>query len=375
MGIRFKNRLELYLLFGEKEFPFAPVNSLDFLHMSCSVSLAVPMLHFKVKDVAKWMVKNQVLVDGAVIKIILKVQGSSRTYQFRLNSFKEILDPTGPTYEVDAYYDAITWWLASSADMTRGTSADVIESIATKCNFPNFFKTNTADYQVWIQRNMRYHEYASFIASHGYLNDNSCMQLAFDLSGNLIYKDVTDKRSVSEVFSTAKYQEGSLIATDFKVKNRSGLLNALSGYADEMLAPSVITGGSPDIFKTVPITKLTNKLMVNADIYNNVEKGRVLYAPVDCGNVHANYIKAKYQNARIASTYAFGLELITPQISKVSLLDFIQFVSQQPGEKSDNAFSGTYLVTSRVVYIQGINYYEKIEAVRHGLNAAVNSQM
>jgi hypothetical protein len=374
MGIRIKDRLELFLLFGEKEFPFAPVNSLDFIHMSSSVRLAVPMLHLKVKDAANWFAKNQVLVDGMIIRIIIKIGDVSKIYQFRLNSFKEEIDSTGPSYEIDGYFDIISWWHSSTQELIKGTSAEVIGRIATRCGFPNYIKNDTADNQVWIQRNMRFHEFANFIARHGYASDSSCMQLAVDLSGALIYKNIIAKAQSVESFDTAKFGNSSLIATDYKMKNRSGLLNALSGYADATIKPSIMSG-TVERIATVPVTKLTEKMMVNQAVYNAIEKSRVLFAPIDCGNVHPNYVKAKYQNERIAATYALSLELITPEVTQIKVLDFIDFLSRKTEEKNDKSYSGTYLVTGRVIYVQGINYYEKIEAVRHGLNATVTSQM
>lgn len=373
MGIRFKDRLELFLLIGGKEFPFAPVNSLDFLHMSCSTRLSIPMIHFRVKDTANWMSKHQSLVDGEKIQVIIKADKKETSYNFRLNSFKELIESTGPSYEVDGYLDNVLWWFSSGANLLNGTSSAIIRKIGERCGIQKVVAAQTADQQVWIQKNLKYHEFAQSIAKHGYVDDRSCMRLGYDLDGTLSYKNIVALEEPTTTLVAAEFNQGTLIATDFKVTSHSGILNAVSGYADEAIATSVTT---QDIsrFESVPITKLSQRLMINSNIYDNIEKGRVLFAPLDGGNVHQNYVKAAYQNSRNANTYSFGVEIVTPNKSEAKLLDFINYVSKQSDEEEDTPYSGKYLITGRVIYVHGINYFEKFQAVRHGVNSSVDSQ-
>lgn len=372
MGLRIKDRLELQLFFNGKEFPLAPINALDFLHMSCSVRIAVPMIHLRVKDAAKWLARTQDLVDGASIKVVLRVDKQTRVYNFRVHSFTESIEATGPMYTIDGYFDNVQYWFASTRKMIKGTSAAALQTIADICGIPTVIP-QTADGMVWIPKNMRFHEFARFISQHGYVDEKSCMAFGLDLNGTMIYKNVAAREAISSSFHMAKFDRDAHIVTGFKPKNKSGLMNAISGYADDLFIPTLV--GEDGSITDVQMTKLSQKSMVNANIHKAVQQARVLFAPIDGGNVHPLYQQAEYQNDRLSNTYSFGMELLTPDLTDVKLLDFINFVSKQPSESADRPYSGTYLVSSRVIYIQGINYYEKIEGVRHGLNATVDSQL
>ncbi len=372
--LRIKDRVELQLIFNGKEFPFDRVNSLDFLHMSCSTRLSIPMIHVRVKDAAEWFSKNQDLVDGAPIVVTIIVQGQSRTFRFRLNKFKELLSGDGVTYDIDGYYNAPGYWLASTSEGFTGSSDTVLKEIATRTGIGEYVGTPTADSQLWQTTNKKYHEFARHIAGHGYVNDTSCMQLAYDLSNTLIYKNVGERTASTSTFLASKYKQNTYTATDFRVTSNSGIYNAVSGYAEEVRFTDPVKGVQ-GLLDKVQSNKLSMKMMMNDAIYKGVDQARVRFRPIGAGNVNESYEKAEYQNRRLANLFSFGAEIVTPDVTTTKLLDFIEYEVAVPENGTVNAYSGTYLVTSRAIMIQGINYFEKFEVVRQGLNGTANTQV
>jgi hypothetical protein len=362
-----KGRIQLQLSINNKEFPFDRVNALDFLHMSSSVRLSLPMIHFKVLDAARWLSKEQDLVDGATIQVAVSVLDEKVVYPFRLHTFRETLSSTGPAYEIDGYFDSVAYWLLSTPLHIKGTSNFALNKIATTCQIANYSGTPTADDQLWISKNKQYRTFAKDIMERGYVNETSCMQLAFDLNGTLIYKNLSEKRTKVAQFITSKYQSNSFIVTDFRIKSNSGFLNSVSGYADEVHAQSL---GTNDTFNKVTATPLTSRMMVNTDVNKTVARGRVSFAPIDGGNTHDNYEKAFYQNMRLSNLFSFGLEIVTPDVTNLALLDYISYEAKIANKEKVSAYSGEYYITSKAIYIQGINYYEKFELVRQGIQTS-----
>jgi hypothetical protein len=256
--------------------------------------------------------------------------------------------------------------------MIRGTSNDVIGQIASTCGV-DYLGTKTSDGQVWIQKNRKYNEYASAIADHGYIDGQSCMHLGYDIDNKLIYSNIVEKKNPTAVFLTSKYTQNTYTVTDFQVLNRSGLMNTISGYAEAIRDQSIFSTTST-LTDEVDVVRQTQKLMLHSDVYDAVTQSRVFFRPINAGNVHSNYQIAKYQNKRIANLYSLNVEVVVSQPTEnVRLLDNVVYESKMQDGRN-TAYSGNYIVTSRVIYIQGFNYNEKFELTRQGLNIAANSQ-
>jgi hypothetical protein len=261
----------------------------------------------------------------------------------------------------------------STSEPIIGTSDKVINTIADNCGI-KYIGVKTSDSQEWWPKNRKNHEFAVDTAKRGYINDESCLQLAYDLDNVLIYANIAESKQPTGLFLTAKYAENSYNVTDFRIKNDSGLMNNLNGYAEDVRKQSLLSLDS-ELFDTVKLVRISQKIMMDSKIYNSIKQSRVFFRPIDSGSLHENYELAYYQNRRIAGTYALGIEVIVNQPTKnVKLLDCVEYTTMlQDGLVT--AYSGKFIVTSRVIYIQGINYFEKLELTRQGLNSNAPTQM
>ena len=376
MTFSIKDRLTLSLFINDAEFPFDRVNSLNYLHMSSSTRIALPMIRINLIDAAGFFTKNVKLVDGAQIRVIIKTNaGGTATYRFRYNTHHSQSGPSGLTYDIDGYLDAPLYWLKSSTDPIKGTSREVLYEIANRCGL-SFSGDMTNDSQVWLPMNKKNWKFVKDVVDHGYKDDHSCMQSVVTLKQQLRYYDISDfpNSSLNRFVSGGKTIDNTYRVSDFKPKSKSGTMNTLSGYASQMNTPSVTSAEVTSVDK-VKIRKTTTTLAVNSKLYSNVTEGSVQHRPIDCGNVNSNYEQGLYQNRRLSNLYSVGLDFITPDFTGVDPLDYISFEANTTDAKpQDKTYSGLYLVCSKAIYIQGINYYERFEVCRAGLDAAVPGQ-
>jgi len=155
--------------------------------------------------------------------------------------------------------------------------------------------------------------------------------------------------------------------TDYAIVNRAGFMNVTTGYQETRVVQSVIEEDDAK-HSSLTFKKNSAKLMMSADVKSQVDRNKFSFAPVDVGNTHANYEKAAYQNRRMGNLFALGLDMMTPEFSSADLLDVVNIEMELPDVKGSRQYSGKYLVLSKVIYVQGGNYYEKLELARHGLN-------
>lgn len=373
MSYRVKDRIEISLFINGKEFPFDRSNVLNFLHMSSSTRIALPMLRFSIVDSVHWLTKNTDLVDGAPIQIIIREDSKQVSYKFRYNTSNVQQGPSGLVYDIDGYYDAPLYWLKSTTEAINGTSSDALAEIA-KLTGLAYEGVKTADSQIWLPMNKKYHKFVKDIVDHAYMTDRSCMQSVVTLGGTLKFRNVCEVPNQMVRFVSGKYVEGCHLASDFKPKSKSGMLNTMSGYASKAVMPSFQSSDVSSVEK-ISVTRNTARLAVNSQLHRNVTEGAVQHRPIDCGNVHQNYERGLYQNRRMSNLYSIGMDILTPDFTEIDPLDYISFEANTTDQaKHDKTNSGAYVVSSKAIYVQGLHYFERFEVCRTGIDAAVIGQ-
>lgn len=367
-----KDRIGVGILFDGIEFPLGRVNVLNFLHISCSTRLAIPIVHLSLFDQVGWFDQKATLADGAAIQVQLSrgTQETMRTYKFRLNSFKTTRTQQGVNYEIDGYLDLPRYWNESSAAPLSGTSATALKEIANRCGM-SFEGDSSSDTQVWYPRNAQYHSWASSIALRGYIDDSSCMQLGVEMDGGMIYRNVSEMSTIKAVLGLSALQDNVVLVTDYKPITLSGATNHYSGYGEFRVEQRPLQATDKFVaHKKVSFNKNEGgSLLVSKEVKSAISQNRVQFGPLDPGNTHEEAERALYQNRRVSNLFSAGLEMVTPNFTQIRLLDTVNV--DVSGAKHMKLHSGTYRVISRAVYISGSNYYEKLEVGRRTLNAAL----
>ena len=369
MPLALKDRLYFQLIVGGKEVKFEQ-NSLDYVHIAESVRLKVPALSIRIKDVTKFFTKNDLLVDGVPIQVTVGVKDKKSVFYFRLFSHKESIENGVTVISMHAYLDVPRYWTESTASAINDTASNALQQLALVSGL-TYSGVSTNDQQLWLPFNSKRADFAKQITLRAYMDESSCCQLAVTANKTLLLANVSNfaKQNIVQQFANAGKPgrlDGVSTITDYKIINKSGFFNTQSGYKDSHVAQSLIADDV--IHKDLNVPRNSKKLMINDSVRKAVTQQRVSYAPIDVGNTNANYERAKYQNMRLSNLFSYGLEFVTGDPVTANIFDVITCDLAKPGVVGIGPISGKYMVTSKVLYIQNFNFYQKIEVFRHGLN-------
>lgn len=371
MALYVQNRLYLQIVIGGIEIPIDVLNSVGYVHIVEHVRLLLPQLSMSITDATKFFTLNNVLVDGAIISITVGNVNRTQKFEFRLFSYTDV----DGVYTITGYLNLPKYWLESRDTAILGTSSTVLKEIATTCGL-TYEGPSTSDFQLWHPYNSKYAKFAKEIAQASWADANSCMQLAITRDKRMRLLNVSNFSAAAsvELLSNRTTSSFSLPVTSINVLTKSGFLNGETGYQDTLIGQSLTTTTDQDISELV-VRKNSATLSMNAGIKSQLEQARVRYAPIDVGNVNQNFHRATYQNARLAGYFSFGAEVLVPQLTDSNILDTVSCDMTKSDVTGVQEISGKFLVTSKVLYIQGLNVYQKIEVFRHGNNIPNSTQV
>lgn len=371
MPLAITERIYLQIRINNVDIPLEQ-NTISYLHIAESVRVYVPMLSFQINDITKFLTRNNLLVDGALIEITLEIDGFRSVYFFRLFGSSEIIAHGSTSYTVKGYLNVPRYWTESSVESINGSASKALTAIATKVGLV-YDGVTTTESQLWVPMNRKYSEFAKSIVDRASTSSTSCIKLAITSDSKMRVKDISKmlKTDPIQFFSNKDSATDASIITDYEVLNKAGFFNASTGYSDFKINQSFL---KDDIeIKDVSFTKNSRKSMVNQSIQKGVGQNRVSFSPIDVGNVSHTYESAQYQNRRLSNLFVFGLNFVTPRPVKAQLLDVIEAEISKPELDGVSQYSGKYLLTSKVTYIQGMNFFQKCEVYRHGLNTNQDS--
>lgn len=315
MGYGIKDRVFIQLSINGVEVPLED-NVIDFIHIVESARIYLPMLTFKILDATKFLTKENLLVDGALIQLTTEVLNERDTYMFRLFSSREQIIGGLTFYIVHAYLDAYRYWTLSMNSPILASASGVIRRCASAGGL-QYDGPETADRMSWMPNNRRLCVLATETAQRAFIGPKSCFQICVGTDKRLIARDISVLPGSVESYSNKELGGGTNIITDFGILNRGGFYNVDSGYKDFRFTQTLLQPVPPSGIRDVQVEKNSVKLMLNQEI-RGIAQNRVLYAPMNTGSVHSNYERAFYQNIRLANLFNFGIEIITPVHSRLA---------------------------------------------------------
>ena len=372
MSYEIEDRVSIRLFFEDTEVLFSQINSLNFLHMSCSSKIGIPMIHLSLSDPTELISTRKLLGEGSRVQVILSSGfgfKESNTYLFRVNKHRKLAASPSTTYELDGYLDSPGYWIQTALKPRKGTSNDVLASIAEDCGL-NYDGENTSDEQVWLPANRRYHVWARSIAEHGYKSETSAMKLGLELDGKLIYRDICDLAEAKHRVTLSSKVKDHIHATDFRPTTSAGFNNVRHAYKSASVYQPLMKMPDEGISyfdEEVTVDQYSDEVtfLRNPHLAEQLTRGPVNFRPLDFGNVHENYHRSTYQSARLNSLFSLGGSLITGEVTAVRLFDNVNVIlSASSGTEHEKPFSGIYKTLSRSVYVNAGNYYEKLELLR-----------
>ena len=321
---------------------------------------------------------NSHLYDGQKIYVTFRnletgIELDETRCEFRIFNFSITSGLNQAIVNVNAVLDT-TDIFESKKESFIGTSSQVYSGIAERMGISSDVDP-TNDSQVWIRPGIRGGDFLNEVANHAWNSENDFFAWGLRKEKELVLANIRQRMSREVDWFFKKYisetrvsrEERDVLFSDFEISSKSGTMNNLFGYGQDLYSFSIEKGESSKV--ELGEFKLENRkrLQVNKEIaeYRNNDS-----MPIDCGNVHENYYRAYYQNLRYKSLYSTQLKCTTIRPRNVRLLDTCNVsIPFSPIKDHVSIYSGKYIISKIVTKVDfkrknlAVNYYMVRESI------------
>lgn len=253
----------------------------------------------------------------------------------------------------------------------RATSADMIGQVAAHCGLA-YKCDQTTDSQIWRNLSRKNMGFAKKICAHGYINEQSVMAMAVTAEDKTLHY-----RNLPVLFSqkpVCRFILGNVqpkrdlpnyICEQDRGCNTSGITNADFNYGYNSFIPQF--SGTSNVKKVQAKKVGATHLYMSRNVKGDVGEARVRYFPfIDDEDVHKNYYKAVYQNARNLALYSQFIAVLVPVQTVAQLFDLVEL--EESVNQADTRLtqrSGKYIVVAKGRLLAGSHYCEMLLLVRN----------
>lgn len=344
-----------------------------------SVQSVVPTAAIVLNDTDQLTYQELQLTDGAKFEINIRKESEreSDPVTFRLFSDKGSRNySSGQTVFANFIFDAPKYYSKTVRKAKKGNSSDMISEIASDCGLTAKVDA-TKDEQIWFGAGQTFASFARHIAQHGYVSESSCMVVATNCKGELLYKDLNQimtGSAVATLYSSTLAPEddpSALIIAGNKSNSIAGFTNNWVNYG--FLYNKWGITGEDEKYENINAQKREDNLAISSEIKADVEMARLELSCFDVGNTHKDYYKAYYQNLRYRALFNDCLSVIVQDYTGAELLDVVEViigvgVGEDTTAMEASIRSGFYIVVAKTKVIrQGFIYGERLELLRNSI--------
>jgi hypothetical protein len=273
---------------------------------------------------------------------------------------------------ITGYLDATQYLRQVVKKSYRGNSSDVIQQLASDSGMTAIADA-TNDTMAWLPNLKTFSQFARHLTDYGWASPTSMMSMAVNRSKQLIFKNISEHIKTAPLatfYYGASPPAGSTAESysiaQYKVTNRSGLLNHWMGYGAN--TNQVTRDGTLSTFNKVTSTLLSNTIDVNPILQGQVGNiVRTVFHPPDTGNGHTNFISALHQNKRLRSMFSTDLEILIIGDCKRDIFDLVNVdIIDSSTYESNPAYQGQYLITAKTRVAWNNMYYTKLQLCTQG---------
>ena len=255
-------------------------NVVDSISIINTNTYPVPSLKMTMSDTAGLVGSRINVVDGSLINITYGVDQQLVTSSFRVADAEKVPRSSVPKYYIEGYLNEPLWLISGDNKVYEGTTASAITQLAAEANL-EVEADQTNDHSNWRSANKKRYLTGREWANHGYVDDDSIMQLVFvqdtiSRPKRLRYKNLNNlnrhnpvaffKQGSYNPFATGS-QNNPYLIINAQVHNNTGAANIDIGYAAEMLDNTLDTTSFSSLYKNV--TSLANPIRQATDVLNS----------------------------------------------------------------------------------------------------------
>jgi hypothetical protein len=213
------------------------------------------------------------------------------------------------------------------------------------------------------------------LTRNAYLDPHSAMFCTLTSLGQLRYMNMNDviatpKEKIKRWFThnTYVHEDASIVnylVREAKTRSSAGLINTWQNYGSTRVEHSL--GGEQLAHDKVQVKTNAEYLPINKDVKSSVQRSRLEYSPLDCGNTHKNFVKAQYQNLKMLGLFSEHVSILCYDVTDIQPLDVVVYRQANADPKTPVSNSDVYVVIGKTVMVKSATYVERLELVRHNI--------
>jgi len=391
--INIQGRIYLNIKIDQKFLDNSP-NVFGTVALTESVAGLFPAASLLLNDFSGQLNRQLALTDGnEVLVTVGRTPDDLNTVvrQYRVFHIKQVASGFGPQMRVNCIYDAPKFISEAANEHYVGTSSQVLQQIADKCQLyycgPEKYNGKTLnDAQSWWNINRSRASFAQQnVARHGYMDPHSAMCAAVTSLGELRYRNLMDviETPVDQInflfihsfpLSEEDKKRKVYLVDAAQAHSDAGLMNSWQNYGSTRVVHT--SNGLPQIEESVDVKTSGKYLAINDQVSRTIGRARYDHSPLDCGNVNPKYERAFYQNIKQLGLFSERVSILCSEPTAVQLLDPVLY-RQSFADPSETAnVSDVYIVIGKTIFVKGGSYYaERIELVRMSLTEKGESNL
>lgn len=386
--VNISGKSEQGLFLGDQQLQLVvPTESILSMFLISNVWLIGPTFDMLILD-AGGAVLNPMPADGMKLKVFVGDSiNPSVAYDFLcIGSPVAEATPKGPAIRISAILDAPKLYHGVCRTTVNDTSSSAITKLAQECglvlttsdaNSVSRVDSSQGDSMKWLPMGRKYGYFLADIASRGWFGDSSAASVVgVTLAKQVVYRDLAKAAKQKPIYhfyhglTPPQGDNNCFIAHSMAREDHFTVGVGQAGYAASRSRFTL--DGSLEKHTDINVTQINERLNISTDIKKAVTLSRAGLAPLDCGNTHANYDKAGYQNARYRATFSRQISIVVQAATNgPDLLDAV--VVHYIDAKTQTAQTTVGLISGKTISILNGFYVERFNVAYQGEDGDVIS--
>lgn len=365
------NGIDLSIFINDQELP------LDYfacpsIQIDGSDEMGIPIMIMQLIDNTGGGLLKKInpLPDGALIAVKIDSGDQSVTREFRVTAS----NVDGPSMLIRAYLNHPHYVVTTERAIYHSTAKDALARICKTCGLVLDCPV-TSDLMRWQPVNQRLINFARYILNGAYISDESMIAGRVRLDGIMKIRDLTNLGTSIGLFGFAP---GAVPAYGFMPTSGANE-NLHGGYKQEFAMPDMF--GVYDTINSMDMTLTETSLNRNPKIADLANFGAVKYGEFGHKqNYHAKYHRAIYNNNRMEKLFTMRSMLaLNNAITNIDGMDVITLDNKTTTDGTVNgetatSYDGDWIVSSKSIYVENNQYFERFSLMRSGLNIDMHSK-
>lgn len=365
-----KNNVYLRLRLDGTEIDFDRV-TFQHVTLRSHPHFALPTLEALLIDPSNFFTPDKMPADGMLVEVVMARAGNDAAEWVPFRIFRPTPkndEATVRTVRISAYFDAPKYLFDQVSKTFKGTASSVVQQVAAYCNLSAEVDAS-ADDQTWRCGSSTLSEFLMRVVAPAAWTDQ---QSAYSLAYSHVSKTFKFKNLARLVQANPKYKMSDdinarpdYLIAESEPLTSSGLLNMVGGGYGLVSTGYDFVKGSVMSLSGVEVARAGGRLAMNSKMLGS--RAKQIYAPLNFGNTHENFDRAKGQNLRILSTFSQSYDVLVRGFTEVDLYDPISLSVQTIKGKAqpDDTSSSTYVAMGKAQMVTPNEYVERISLIRN----------